>query len=366
MPNPPRRVWRDWVLVGLVLGLAILESALRNDVTGEPIALAMVAMLSLTLLWRRTHPLPMLAITFGAVGVLDLVAIATGTPPVGLDTMAFLLVLPYSLFRWGSGRDVAIGSLFIVVVGILANVADFSGWVETVFGSIVLLLPAVFGTTVRFRASSRTRELDQIRLREREQLARELHDTVAHHVSAIAIQAQVGQTLAATNPEAPLRALEVVEAEASRTLAEMRAMVSVLRESDELDLAPQRGVADIERLAMATPGPVIEVERSGELSGLGPALDAALYRLAQESVTNAVRHARNATRVDVAIFGNVESVRLTVSDDGETAGAGRHQPGYGIIGMEERVKLLGGTITAGPDGGRGWRVVAELPRRFPG
>jgi signal transduction histidine kinase len=102
---------------------------------------------------------------------------------------------------------------------------------------------------VRYRASSRLREIDQVKLRERQQLARELHDTVAHHVSAIAIQAQAGRTVAADRPDAALRALETIEEAASRTLAEMRSMVGVLRDGDEPERAPQPGVADIERLA---------------------------------------------------------------------------------------------------------------------
>ena len=101
---------------------------------------------------------------------------------------------------------------------------------------------------MRYRASSRLRETDQVKLREREQLARELHDTVAHHVSAIAIRAQAGRALAPSRPDAAVDALEVIEEEASRTLDELRAMVGALRQGEEPDLAPQRGVADIERL----------------------------------------------------------------------------------------------------------------------
>ena len=127
-------------------------------------------------------------------------------------------------------------------------------------------------------------------------LARELHDTVAHHVSAIAIHAQAGRALAATSPASSVEALEVIEAEASRTLAEMRAMVRVLRNQEPAEFAPQPGVADIDRLADAgRVGPHVEVVLSGDLAGLPSPVDTALYRMAQESVTNALRHARAAT-----------------------------------------------------------------------
>ena len=165
------------------------------------------------------------------------------------------------------------------------------------FGGVVLLFPAVLGASVRYRSGSRLREIDQVRLREREQLARGLHDTVAHHVSAIAIQAQAGRTLAASEPSAAVNALEIIEEAASRTLTEMRDLVGALRRADEIpDLEPQRGLADLERLALGTgQGPRVDVELSGDLDGLRPMVEAAIYRLVQESITNAVRHARTAT-----------------------------------------------------------------------
>ncbi len=228
-----------------------------------------------------------------------------------------------------------------------------------------LLFPAALGASVRYRSTARLREIDQVKLREREQLARELHDTVAHHVSAIAIQAQAGQTVAPAHPEAAVRALEVIEEAASRTLAEMRSMVGVLRDDEEPDLAPQRGVADIERLARdAAHGPRVDVELSGDLDELRPSVGAAMYRLAQESITNAMRHARHATRIDVSVAGEDDWVRLTVRDDGE-AKTGGPGPGYGLVGMSERATLLGGTLEAGPSP-EGWTVSAVLPRAGTG
>ena len=121
-----------------------------------------------------------------------------------------------------------------------------------------------------------------------------------------------------------MRALEVIEEAASRTLVEMRAMVGVLRDGEEPDLAPQRGVADIERLARdAAHGPRVDVQLSGDLDELRPSVGAAMYRLAQESITNALRHARHATRIDVRVAGEDDCVRLTVRDDGDAGAADR-------------------------------------------
>jgi signal transduction histidine kinase len=281
--------------------------------------------------------------------------------------MIFIVVLPYSLFRWGAGREAAIGLAIIVVAGVVGTAVDYTGAVDSVLGGLFLLFPAALGASVRYRATSRVREMDQVRLRERQQLARELHDTVAHHVSAIAIRAQAGRVVAASSPDAAVDALGVIEEEASRTLAEMRGMIGVLREGgEEPELAPQRGVADIERLARGVRDrPRVEVDLSGDLDDLGPPVGAAIYRIAQESITNSVRHARRATRVEVSVAGDVDCVRLTVSDDGDAGSTGRSSAGYGLVGMAERAMLLGGTLQAGPSPDGGWTVTAVLPRGIP-
>jgi len=363
-PHPPTRVWRDWVLVAVLVLTALLEGLLREQVEWRPVALVLAVALAWTLLWRRTHPLAVVAVTFGAVVALDIAVLVAGAEPVGLDTMIFVVLLPYSLVRWGAGREIGIGLVFISTAIVLGLVVDFTGIVEAVIGGMFLLFPATLGASVRYWTSARNRERDQVKLREREQLARELHDSVAHHVSAIAIRAQAGRVVAASHPGAAMDALEVIEGEASRTLAELRIMVGALRTGGEPDRAPQRGVADIERLAsLAGEKPRVEVELSGDLEDLRPAVEAAIYRLAQESITNAIRHARHASRIDVQVAGDDGCVRLTVRDDGDFSpfDAGS-STGYGLVGMTERATLLGGTLEAGPSPDRGWTVTAVLPR----
>lgn len=156
----------------------------------------------------------------------------------------------------------------------------------------------------------------------------------------------------------------MIEAEASRTLAEMRSIVRVLRRGDPAELAPSPGIAGLERLAGPNrAGPSVGVELCGDFTGVPPSVEAAIYRLVQESVTNARRHARNATRIEVRVAADDALVGLRVSDDGDTgvlrpAGS----PGYGLAGMMERARLLGGTCEAGQGPGRGWTVTAALPR----
>ncbi len=362
-PDAPVRVWRDWAVVVVVLLAAALEGTFRGDVLWRPVAIALTFSLVWTLLWRRVHPLGMVTIVFGSLIVLSVVSIAADKGAVGLNTAVFVLLLPYALFRWGSGREVILGLPIILVAYVLGVVADHTSLGDALAAFAFGLFPAGLGALVRYQASYQANEKEQIKMREREQLARELHDTVAHHVSAIAVRAQAGQVVAATNPQAAIDSLRVVEQEATRALTEMRLMVGTLREGEEADLAPQRGIADIERLAQGSgESPPVAVHLSGALDDLPASVGAAIYRLTQESITNAVRHSRHATRIDVKIDGDAELVHVTVSDDGDPIPMGRSSPGYGIVGMSERAALLGGTLTAGPGPGKGWVVEAVLPK----
>ncbi len=362
-PGAPARVWRDWVLVALLVPIAVLEGVLREDLAWPAFAIVHGVVVVSTLLWRRTRPLLVVAVVFGSFGAVSVAGFFWANEPVGLYTDICVLLLSYTLFRWGAGREVVIGLAIMLACCAVVIATDFTGVADAVGGVVFLLFPGALGASVRYQLTSRLREIDQIKLRERQQLARELHDTVAHHVSAIAIQAQAGRTVAADRPDAAVRALEVIEEAASRTLDEMRTVVGVLRDGDEPDRAPQRGVADIERLARdATHGPCVDVALSGEFDALTPSVGAAMYRLAQEAVTNATQHARHATRIDVLLAGEDDCVRLTVRDDGDASSADGSRPGYGLVGMAERAALLGGTFEAGPGPGKGWTVNAVVPR----
>lgn len=369
-PDPPARVWRDWALVIGLVPIAVLEGVLAEELVWRVASVVIALVLAPVLLWRRAHPLASVLVAFGLITTVDVASLVVGVDWRGLDTYVFVILLVYALFRWGSGREAALGLAFVSIPVVLSAAeaqihsrADQESVGDVVVGGLFVLLVAAVGVAVRYRDKEHHRGLDQVKLLEREQLARELHDTVAHHVSAIAIRAQAGRVVAATDPAAALDALALIEEEASRTLAEMRAMVGALRQGEESDLAPQRGVADIERLVTGCDGPPIDVALSGDLDGLRPSVDATLYRLAQESITNARRHARHATRIEVTVHGDEDCVRLTVGDDGD-AGAfdPRSSSGFGLLGMAERAKLLGGTLEAGPSRNRGWTVQAVLPR----
>lgn len=338
----------------LVAVAAVLEATFRTDLS-QPLAAAVFVLAAVpTLLWRRTRPLLMLLISLAA---LTLAMLLLGDSD--LYTSVFGVFLLYALFRWGNGRALVIGT-GVVLANLVVSALTGTSLVNLIGQAAFAAFVVTLGVALRYRARARMRELDRARLMEREMMARDLHDTVAHHVSAIAIRAQAGLAVAEVKPDAAMDALRVIEAEASRTLAEMRSMVRVLRVGDAPDLAPGRTLTDIQELASNELSPRVDVRVTGDTDSIPPTVAAAVFRMAQESVTNARRHARGASIIDVLVEADEGGVRLRVTNDGEVAPA--TTPGYGITGMVERASLLGGTCQSGRAPGGGWVVTAVLPR----
>src|SRR3954453_14055435 len=229
--DAPDRVSRDWVLVGVLMMAALLEGVFRDDVAWRPFATIVAVGRRpggfwrgtrplAVVVWRRTQPLACVVVGFGTAMALGLATLAGGPSHVGLNAMIYILVLVYALVRWGSGREIVIGLMFVLIAAVIGTVADYTGPSDFIGGFGILTASAAGGAAFRYRAESWRRALEQIRSQERVGLARELHDIVAHHVSAIAVQAQAGRTLAGQRPEAGLEALTAIEGEASQTLAE--------------------------------------------------------------------------------------------------------------------------------------------------
>ncbi len=359
--DAPGPLPRDWVLVAVVVVAAVLEGLLRADIGLRALEIGLVVAIAFTLPWRRVRPLPMLAVAMGLKAVVVAVIVASGWTVVGLTAGVFVLLLIYAVFRWGSGREAfgAVGVLALVVA--LGYGRDYRSLAELLPEFAILAMPALIAIAVRAQTTTRARDLERVRLAEREQLARELHDTVAHHVSAMVVRAQAGRVVGAGDPAAALDALSVIEAEGARTLAEMRVLVGALRDSDDPALLAPRTAADIASLARTTGHPAVQVVLAGDVDGLHPSVGAALYRIAQESVTNATRHAVGASAVRIDLDVAADVAHLRVEDDGEPVAVERERRGYGIVGMSERVSLLGGTLTAGPGSERGWVVEARVP-----
>jgi signal transduction histidine kinase len=355
----------DWLVVGVFAAAALVEGTVRPGLAWRPLVTVLALALMPALLWRRGRPLMAVLVGWGVAGLLSVLQLTAHAGDVGLYSMMAVLILLYSLVRWGSGRELVLGTAFVTVVVALGMFVSSAGWADAVGGSVLLLLFVALAAVFRYRADLWHRQQREIRNQERVALARELHDTVAHHVSAIAVQAQAGGVVAGIQPEKAVEVLAAIESEASRTLAEMRSMVRVLREEEAVAYSPQLGVADLPGLARADATPTVEVSLDGSLTRLARPVDAALYRLAQESLTNAVRHARSATHVGIDVRREGDAVRLRVSDDGRTEPGPAPERGFGLLGMAERAQLLGGSLSAGPGPEGGWVVEAVLPVEAP-
>jgi signal transduction histidine kinase len=344
----------DLALVGACALAVVLEVSFRTDLAHPLHALALGLSFAAALWFRRSHPLVATAAAFSLATVSTLFGKSDNGPYTGIC----ILILVYALCRWGSRRDIVIGALFMAAA-YAASVwrGEVKGAEDAVGGVAVMLFAGAIGAAVRFRDAAQTREVEHAKLREREQLARELHDSVAHHMTAIMIQAQAARA----RPDAAAAALSAIEEESRRTLAELRSIVGALRDDDAAALVPAGRIADVATFARAAGDtPAVVVELSGDLEGVPVAVERAVYRLAQEAITNAIKHARNATRIDIKVVAANDTIQLTAKDNGEAPS--RRIAGFGLVGMAERAALLGGTFEAGPSPS-GWCVSAVLPRK---
>jgi signal transduction histidine kinase len=352
----------DRWFAALVLTVACVEVALRTDLPSRPAAFAFAAIIATGIVLRRQRPLAAVLLAFGSAVIVTLVEFVLHTPEIAPWASVAVLVLPYSLARRGTQRDVIIGAVLVALTWFASLINhEMPRLADVIGGALVLLFPGALGLVVRFRAETQERAFSQARLLEREQLARELHDSVAHHMMAITVQAQAARAILSARPDDAKTALAAIEEESKQALTELRALVGSMREEGDAALAPAGRITDLAVLAARTTRPTIEVELSGNLEGLPPAVERAVYRVAQESITNAVKHARNATKIQVRISAGDPSIKLSVRDDGDSTGAIRGA-GFGLIGMAERAALLGGSFEAGPLAQGGWQVAAVFPR----
>jgi signal transduction histidine kinase len=344
--------------------VAGIEFLLRSDVT--VMALAVVLVTAVAVVYRRVVPLVSMAAVFVAATSVDLYQLATqdfATEDLGASV--FMLILPYNLFRWGSAREV-LGGLVIAASSFgLGVVSDDLSVSEAIGALAVLTVSFGLGLTQRMRARNRAQKIENVKSRERERIARDLHDTVAHHVSGIAIRAQAGLALGERDRAAATDALRVIAAEASKTLDEMRSMVGTLRGDASAEYRPHTGLDALLSLADRDASVPVRLETVGSFDDVADGVGGALYRIAQEAITNARLHGRGATGIDVRAEALDDSVRLEVSNDGRPFSRSSSDSGYGLIGMRERAELLGGSLQAEPRADGGWRVTAILPKRGP-
>ncbi|WP_207219444.1 sensor histidine kinase [Zhihengliuella halotolerans] len=354
---------RDVVVVAVLAAVVLGEALLRDDLAW-PAPTALVTLAALAVLpWRRSRPLAVVFVFVATTTGFAVVQAAAGVGRDALVAMFALLAVPYALFRWGSGRARIVGGAVLGAGALISAAAGPNGVADVVTGFAFFGAACLAGALRRERVAAHARELDAARSREREALARDLHDTVAHHVSVIAIRAQAA---AALPPDAERNAesFAVIELRARTVLAEMRSLVRALRAPSPY--APSAGVSDIRGLADPGP-PAVHVRVDGPVDDIDGVLASTLHRIAQEGVTNARRHARGVSAIEVRVSVDAAAARVEVHDDGARPAAPADGParvgGLGLIGVAERAALLGGEAAAGPDDAGGWTVRASLPLR---
>jgi signal transduction histidine kinase len=261
-----------------------------------------------------------------------------------------------------SACAVAAGGLAVVGISALPEIGSSSG-MPVVWLNLVLWLGGLAaGLVPRLLAARRRKAADRVRREERLAVARELHDVVAHHITGIVIEAQAGRIEAPGGPggERARDSFAAIEAEGAEAMTAMRRVVGLLREDGGASLAAERLTDLVERFGRRG-GPAVSLHRSEDERGWPPEVAAAVHRVVQESLTNVARHAAHAGAVTVRVTRDGEALTVEVVDDAPGPPRRRRPGGYGLIGMRERVRALGGALEAGPRGGGGWSVVAVLP-----
>jgi signal transduction histidine kinase len=380
------RIYGDWVLALVLAVLFQIEvwtidpSHPPGDVgtevfssTERAAAAAAGLVLTLSLVWRRRTPLAILALALATSVLANVVAVLdeATTPAIAL------VVAVYSVGAHTSGLRAAVGG-FGAAALIAVNVAEQFSLGDLLFIATILGGAWLAGRAMRYRREREhvlellTVDLEREReekaraavAEERVRIARELHDIVAHAISVIVLQARGGRRSLATDPGETREALDMIEATGSEALAEMRRLLGMLRSDDEeIALAPQPSLRYLDALAaqVREAGLPVDLSVEGEPTELPPGVDLSAYRIVQEALTNALKHAGPAT-ARVVVHYRENDLELEIADTGAGAGASASDgEGHGLAGMRERVSLYGGKIEAGPRDGGGFAVRARLP-----
>jgi signal transduction histidine kinase len=372
-----RGLWVDALIVAALIGL--LSISLRapdaGGAQGPPwLDVLITFAVCCPLFFRRRFPMaaPLAALIAVVIGSLLDSGLVNNAFPL------FLIALGISAwFGMRPDRREAIGGwAALQITAVAASAADHSAAGDYVWTFITTSIAWIVGYALgaSLRSTDVARRLaeqaeaereEQARLavaEERARIARELHDVVGHSVSVMTVQASAVRRLLEPDQAKEREALLVVEQTGREALAEMRRMVGVLRRPDEAPaLAPQPSLEHIERLVSHTreTGLPVELRIEGTPVPLPAGIDTTAYRIVQEALTNAVKHAR-AEKAEVVVRYANGTVELTVSDDGRGGGDGGGS-GHGLVGMRERVSVYGGELEAGPQAGGGFRLRATLP-----
>jgi signal transduction histidine kinase len=356
------------IALALALGLGtVVETLVYAADPGDRASGLIVNLLAtLALVFWRTR-LPWVA---GVVTFASLVAVGSNPTLLTLSGITAQLIVVYLVAnRYRRRWSVLLAAPFLVAAVAWSDEDSLAG----VMLLVLVVAAQVLGDSRRQRSQAiaerdATRhamaetQRDQAVMEERARIARELHDVVAHHVSVIAVQAETARLTTPDLPEEGKERLAAIGQTARDSLTELRRLLGILR-SDGVEPArsPQPGLARLEELVASarTAGTTVRLTLSGEVVSLPPGVDLTAYRIVQEALTNARRHAPGAA-VDVEIGYEAERLRLRVSDDGPGPPTS-DTSGHGLMGMHERAAMVGGTLRTGAGPSGGFLVEADLP-----
>lgn len=386
----------------LAFALVLLEIAARATVDNSLVYIALAVAVSTPIAWRRAFPVAAAwsALALGQVATVVVWAIdipsaenPDALPPgqLGLVIMLYSLVM-YSgrpaarIFALGLAADVLVvrillepalsSSIFFVLLYALA-------WITAEFLGARRAYVAEVSARLAVAEADRDRRAVEAVAAERTRIARELHDVVAHAVSVMIVQADGAAYAMRNDPDSAAAALANISTTGRGALTELRRTVSLLRAGESPGHGepshPEYGTAALARLVemMRTAGLRVSIEQTGELDDLPPAVSLGVHRLVQESLTNVLRHGGERPLAVVAVRRVENTVTVSVinssADDGPQIdihgddlgrgplAASLGGSGFGVLGMRERVAVLGGELTAGPLADGRWRVAATLP-----
>jgi signal transduction histidine kinase len=349
-------------------------------------SLLLVAVASVVLAWRNRWPLAVLAVSTAAVLGYTLLGYVNGAALLAPAAAVYAVATSLSVRKAVTASAVALAALLAATAAVNPFGSATSGPVVVLpvlfaaacLGGIAVSNRRAFVASIQARADDEAkRRIDEERLR----IARELHDVVSHTMSTINVQAAAAALLLTDRPDEASDALAAIRAASKDGLRELRAILNVLRQADEAEpTAPAPGLAQLDALVAGVneAGLPTTLEVSGDRFDVDPGADLAAYRIIQESLTNAMRHAGPATATVRLSYGN-DTLQIEVTDTGRgvrgwpagNAGTGRQdggqaQPwhaasGHGLAGMRERAAAAGGTLKAGPGRDGGFEVTAVIP-----
>ena len=376
-------------VIACVLGIANLW-AIRSfeAVRWDAAAVVFIILTIAPLTWRRRYPLTVLVTSLSVMVIATLFDYRESEWTVN----AVILAL-YSAGAYGTGkyRDLLRAVAVVTIMGLVINSLlseDFDDLpgdqvllqvLSVISNAVLIFITWWFGDSVRIR---RLREQElaesvvQLELDrqenarravfdERVRIARELHDVVAHHVSVMGVQAGAARRVLARHPDKAEESLSNIEASSREAVREMHKILGFLRQEREADqLAPQPGMSQLDSLVgqMRDAGLPVELQIEGEERPLPATVDLSAYRIVQEALTNTLRHAGPAkAKVKVAYADRAVDIEVLDDGRGQATPEQNDSTGHGLIGMRERVALLGGTFQAGHHPGVGFSVRAHLP-----